>query len=300
MRLRVLTLLSVVALFIGGAVPAQAASAGHTYLALGDSVAFGTDPNRDPRVASNMVGYPDYVASSLNLKDVNASCPGEATGGFISLHGLDNVCRPYRFTFGLPLHVSYSGTQLAFAERYLRAHRGTRLVTINLGANDVFALEGPICKLDPTCIAKGLPKILKHMEANLETIFEGLRDTGYEGLIVALDYYSLQYPDTSGAQLLNGPMMAAASEYHVLIADGLGAFAGAASAPANPPGLAGTTCAAGLTIVDVTGPPPPPLPNCNVHPTQLGHQLLATAILNAIVASCEEHNPKACLNGEGD
>ena len=43
----------------------------------------------------------------------NASCPGEATGGFISPTGLDNVCRPYRTTF--PLHVAYTGTQLAFA-----------------------------------------------------------------------------------------------------------------------------------------------------------------------------------------
>lgn len=276
-------LLCAVGLSLVGAVPAQATSEGHGYLALGDSVAFGTDPNRDPRVASNMVGYPDYVASMLNIGEVNASCPGEATGGFISLTGLDNVCRPYRFFFNLPLHVSYSGSQLAFAESYLEANPRTRLVTIDLGANDVFVLEGRVCGGDPACIAAGLPTTLANIEANLETIFKGLRATGYTGLIVALTYYSLQYPDTTGAQALNAPIITAAQKYGVFIADGLAAFAGAASAPANPPGAAGTTCAAGLTIVDLTTSPI----SCNVHPTQLGHQLLAKAIVKAIAASCQ-------------
>jgi lysophospholipase L1-like esterase len=293
---RLFALVSAFALSMLGALPASATSEGHGYLALGDSVAFGTDPNRDPRVASNMVGYPDYVASALNVEEVNSSCPGEATGGFISLSGLDNVCRPYRFFFKLPLHVSYNGTQLAFAESYLRANPGTRLVTIDLGANDFFALEDHICHFVPACIVAGTPKILADMQANLETIFKDLRATGYSGLIVALTYYSLQYPDTSGAQLLNGPMIAAAAKYGVLIADGIAPFASAASAPANPPGAAGTTCAAGLTIVDLDLGGTPPTPNCNVHPTQLGHQLLAESILDTIAASCPAHSLQGCLN----
>ena len=296
MKVRLLALVSAFVLSLLGALPASASSEGHGYLALGDSVAFGTDPNRDPRVASNMVGYPDYVASALNVEEVNSSCPGEATGGFISLTGLDNVCRPYRFVFKLPLHVSYTGTQLAFAEGYLRANPGTRLVTIDLGANDFFALEDHICHFVPSCIAAGTPGILADMEANLETIFKDLRGTGYSGLIVALTYYSLQYPDTSGAQLLNGPMIAAAAKYGVLIADGIAPFASAASAPANPPGAAGTTCAAGLTIVDLDLGGHPPTPNCNVHPTQLGHQLLAESILDTIAASCSAHSLEGCLN----
>ena len=307
MKLRVLALMTAVVLSLLGAVPVSADGGGGngggdnnndhqegTYLALGDSVAFGTDPNRDPRVASNMVGYPGYVASALDLKEVNASCPGEATGGFISLTGLDNVCRPYRFVYKLPLHVTYSDTQLAFAERYLRSHRDTSLVTIDLGANDIFALQDHICHNDPTCIGAGIPGILHNMQVNLETIFKGLRHAGYRGRIVALTYYSLAYPDTSGAQLLNGPMIAAAAKYHVLIADGVAPFAGAASAPANPPGAAGTTCAAGLTVVDITTTPS----NCNVHPTQLGHRLLAESILDTIAASCEAHDAERCLKAD--
>jgi hypothetical protein len=90
-------------------------------------------------------------------------------------------------------------------------------------------------------------------------------------------------------------MIAAAAKYGVLIADGIAPFASAASAPANPPGAAGTTCAAGLTIVDVTSKIPPP-PSCNVHPTQLGHQLLAKSILDTIAASCPAGSLHGCLN----
>ena len=222
---------------------------------------------------------------------MTVSCPWEACDRFVSLTGRDNVCRPYRFVFKLPLHVSYSGTQLAFAERFLRSHENTSLVTIDLGANDIFALQDHICHFDPTCIANGIPGILANMQANLETIFKSLRHAGYRGVIVALTYYSLSYPDTSGALLLNGPMVAAAAKYNVLVADGVAPFAGAASAPANPPGLAGTTCAAGLTVVDLTTSPS----NCNVHPTQLGHSLLAKSILDTIAASCKAHDAERCL-----
>ena len=57
---------------------------GGAALALGDSVAFGYNPLLDFRVASNFVGYPEVVSRRLDLRDVNASCPGEATGGFLN------------------------------------------------------------------------------------------------------------------------------------------------------------------------------------------------------------------------
>ena len=82
----------------------------------------------DPHLHTNCVGWPDVVAQTLHLHDVNASCPGEATGGFISPTGIDNICRPYKAAY--PLHVHYTGTQLAFALSYLRAHLNVRLVTL--------------------------------------------------------------------------------------------------------------------------------------------------------------------------
>ena len=216
MRVRLLAILSTVALFALGTIPASAASEGHSYLALGDSVPFGFNPN--PALwsnADNFIGYPEIVAQRLNIEDVNATCPGEATGGFLSLTGTDNACRPYRFFLHEPLHVNYSGTQMAFALAYLRSNANTRLVTLTLGANDVFHLQH-VCDAtfphDPVqsglCVLNGLPVVLQTMAANLNMIFAGIRSTGYNGLIVAVTYYSLTYPNTSGADLLNGPMKA--------------------------------------------------------------------------------------------
>src|SRR4029077_8271047 len=96
---------------------------------------------------------------------------------------------------------------------YLRSHPNTRLVTLTLGANDVFHLQH-VCDAtfphDPVqaglCVLNGLPVVLQTMAANLNTIFAGIRSTGDNGLIVAVTYYSLAYPNTSGADLLNHPI----------------------------------------------------------------------------------------------
>src|SRR5713226_857578 len=102
------------------------------YLALGDSVVFGyiTQAGFEYSNPANFVGYPDYVAQSLRFTEVNASCPGEATAGFISVTGADNGCRPFRAHF--PLHAAYTATQFDFATDVLQAHRNTRLVTIGI------------------------------------------------------------------------------------------------------------------------------------------------------------------------
>lgn len=273
---KVLVALCTLGLLLVGAVPAQAERERHGYLALGDSVAFGTDPNKDPRNATLFHGYPDFVSRQLDIENVNPSCPGEATGGFIDPNGLDNVCRPYRAAF--PLHVAYTGTQLAFAESFLRSHPRTRLVTIDLGANDIFALT-KMCGASTACFNSNLPVFLANMDANLRTIFAGLRGTGYRGLIVALTYYALNYADpasVAGAQALNNVMAdAAAHSDHVLIADGFTAFQAISLALGG-----GDSCAAGLRLVNLmTG-------QCDVHPTPLGHTLLATAIVRTVAASC--------------
>jgi lysophospholipase L1-like esterase len=284
MRVKLFALLSAAVLFALAAVPASATSEGHSYLALGDSVPFGYSPLIDPSDASNFVGYPETVARQLNIEDVNATCPGEATGGFLSLTGTDNVCRPYRAA--VPLHISYSGTQMAFATAYLRSHPGTRLVTLTLGANDLFRWQKD-CAAGAsvgTC-PLGLFGMLAVMQANLNTILGAIRATGYTGLIVAVTYYALDYHDTSGTALLNSPMVAAANANGALIASGLDAWAGTAAG--------GFSCAAGLLIVTAPGV-------CDVHPTPLGRDLLAAKVISTIEASCPANSAIGCLNRNRD
>jgi lysophospholipase L1-like esterase len=285
MRVRLLALLGAATLLVLGAVPASAAAGGQglSYLALGDSVPFGFNPLVDASNAGNFVGYPEIVAERLSLQDVNATCPGEATGGFLSPTGTDNVCRPYRSVF--PLHVSYSGTQMDFALNYLSTHKHTRLVTLTLGANDYFRFLKD-CAVDPTfgTCPLGLSGVLATMLANLTTIFAKIRAAGYNGVLIGVTYYALNYvTGADGTVALNGPMVAAVTGAGGLVASGFDAWRATAFSAG-----AGDSCAAGLLIALPTG-------GCDVHPTPLGRDLLAQKVIDTIAASCGFDSPSRCL-----
>lgn len=299
MRVRLLALLSAASLFLLGAVPAQAEGQGGnggdngngSYLALGDSVPFGFNPLVNAKDADNFVGYPEIVAGQLELKDVNATCPGEATGGFLSLTGTDNVCRPYRFLLKDPLHVKYSGTQMAFALSYLRHHHNTRLITLTVGANDAFRWQKDCMKgaTFGTC-PLGFNGVLAVMQDNLNTILANIRATGYTGLIVGVTYYALDYNSPLGTLALNQQMIAAAAAHGALIADGFTAWASVAATKGG-----GDSCKAGLLIRNLPSLVPT-LGPCDVHPTPLGRDLLAGAVVQTIAASCPEHDAQGCLD----
>ena len=292
MKVRFLALLSALALWLVAAIPASASSEGHPYLALGDSVTFGFSPLLDPSNASNFIGYPDIVAQRLNVEDVNPACSGEATGSFISLTGLDNVCRPYRAAF--PLHVSYTGTQLQFATNFLKNNPRTRLVSFMLDANDLFRVSsgapGPAPWPPTGCYTPNLGLYFATCAVqNMTTIFKAIRDTGYHGLLVVLTYYALDYSSASGVfvtqQLLNKAMLTAAAPFNVVVAHGFEALQGAAQP------FGGDSCKAGLLIVLSTSPL-----TCDVHPTPKGRDLLAGAVVDAVAASCPAASAKGCLN----
>jgi lysophospholipase L1-like esterase len=244
-----------------------------TYLALGDSVVFGFISGDGFAYINpdNFVGYPDYAGRALRLQSVNASCPGEASGGFQTAPpgGNDNGCRPFKAHF--PLHVSYGSalTQLDFATTFLRGHRHTRLVTLGLGANDAFILQRT-CGGDQTCVVHGL----QAMSANIDAILGALRATGYDGVLEVVNYYSLDYGDPNqvgAAQSLNQFVTASAAKHHAVIADAFNAFKNAAAV------AGGHTCEVGLLNIG-TSTPAPAFPNCDVHPSQSGQQLLARVV----------------------
>lgn len=278
LRLRILALLVGATLLLSTA-PALANDDEGGYLALGDSVAFGFDPlvsvadRSDPE---NFIGYPEAVAEMLDIDVTNASCPGEASGGFISLTGVDNSCRPYRFIGHFPLHVDYDTSQLDFAVAHLREHPATHLITINIGANDVFVLQKRCTQLNPTdpakaaeCILDGLPGLLRTLGSNLATIYGRIRgEAGYHGQLVALTYYSRDYRDPLGVRvisLINDVVAEATLTADGRVASGFTAFAVASAA------FGGDTCAAGLLIrLSPT--------SCDIHPSPKGRDLLAATI----------------------
>lgn len=230
------------------------------YLALGDSVAFGFNPLVDLKT-TEVRGYPELLAAKRGLEITNLACPGEASGGFVSTTGADNHCRENRQQY--PLHVAYEGTQLTAAVEYLRASPATQLVTIDLGANDVFLLDH-VCSRDLTCILTNLVATMGNYERNLDFIFAQLRSV-YDGPLVALTIYN-PYPADSTAQYaiekIDTMLGEKIAEHGGIVADGMTTFAAAGH---------GDPCKAGLLIALPDG-------TCDVHPTAAGARVLADAV----------------------
>jgi lysophospholipase L1-like esterase len=263
--------------------PVNGSDANGTYLALGDSVAFGyVPPDAVPAPkyldAHSFVGYPEYLAQQLNERVTNASCPGETTGSMLVAGAQSNGCEnspgsPVGYATLYPLHAQYQGTQMDYALHYLAAHKHTRLITIDIGANDAFLCQETT--LDHCSSRAELLGVANEIAVNLGTIFHDLRVVaGYDGPIVALTYYSLSYSDPVQlgiAQFLDSVIAGVTTANGGLVADGFGAFQGPSAA------FGGDPCAAGLLIKLPDG-------TCNIHPSPAGHRLLAAAIANAIGA----------------
>lgn len=267
------------ALTVFWAVPASARSTSNyhpnSYLSLGDSVTFGYNPILvKPGVNPDVfVGFPQLAAalSQPKLKVSNASCPGETSTSLISGTRPDNGCQDYREFIGA-LHVSYAGSQLQYAARYVAANPGTKLVSLMIGANDSFLLQHACEQKAPasvnSCIVAGLPRLLTTLRANIRTIYKDLRRAGFTGEFVAVTYYSLNYRDwfsTLVISALNIVLADVTKRFDGKVADGFTAFAHAAA------GSGGDSCAAGL-LIRLT-------PNsCDIHPSPAGAALLAAAV----------------------
>jgi lysophospholipase L1-like esterase len=272
-QIRLSLSLVLAALCAGSAAAGEYRESGRA-LALGDSVVFGyiTQAGHAYVNADNFIGSPEYLAELLHMDTVNAGCPGETTTSFLSASAPDHGCRSFRAAF--PLHVAYSSTQLAFATAFLGQHPGTDLVTIGLGANDVFVLQDA-CAGAPNpaqCIQSGLPAVLGAVGSNMAVTLAQLRATGFGGVIVIVNYYSPDYSDptqTAITALLNQAIAAPAMAYGAVVADVFSAFQSAVSNPA----VGGKTCNAGLLNVD-----PQDATLCDVHPSQSGQRLIAKTV----------------------
>ena len=187
MKIRIVIL--IVILMAGASVQAQ-----QTYMAIGDSLAFGFQQDKfvsellsgtyDP--ANFNTGYVDVFGSILrnslpNLKTVNFSCPGETT---ITL--AVGGCPFHNSLIALPLHQSYPGStpQLRAAVDYLQAHPGeVLLITLTIGANDLLnVISG--CNRDATCVQAALPALMDNAGSALETEIVILKTVSPQSLVL--------------------------------------------------------------------------------------------------------------------
>lgn len=253
------------------AAPSSTEAGGGAYLALGDSVPFGFRGGAvaDFRNEDAFIGYPELVAAERGLEVINASCPGETTASFLDARAQSNGCQNslqggggYRTAY--PLHVRYESpeqSQLDFAVDTLTGNEDVELVTLQIGANDTFLCQ----RTTPTrCTdAADLQVLAETVQANLDLILSTLRgDAGYDGQIVVVTYYALDYSTGFGATTrdLNAGLARVAEANDADVADGFAAFESRAGE------AGGDSVAAGLV-----------LPN-DVHPTEQGQQLLAAAV----------------------
>lgn len=180
--IRTLCLLLVLAVLPAGwsvrsASAASVVSPKSYYLALGDSLAFGYQPNFDWSH-----GYAQDLYANLRThgatSSVNYGCAGETAYTFI--HG---GCPYHNF---LMLHNYYSGTQLSAAVNFIKAHPGkVSPVTIDIGANDLKSLINT-----STCAVSDYTGPLATFDSNFKYILTQLASAlAGKGTIVVMNYY---------------------------------------------------------------------------------------------------------------
>ncbi|GAB97629.1 lysophospholipase L1-like esterase [Kineosphaera limosa] len=153
------------------------------YLALGDSLTAGYQPDRagrrasdDPRggfvgiVAAGLARQPDIGTLGRRVQVTNLGCTGETSATMVE----GGRCT-YRG------HAS----QLSAARAYLRANPQTALVTVTIGANDVRACLSAT-DLDRGCANRAFDLL----EARLGTIVSAIRADAPGARVVVTDYYN--------------------------------------------------------------------------------------------------------------
>jgi lysophospholipase L1-like esterase len=146
------------------------------YLALGDSLSQGVQPNAAGNSVETGQGYPDQVYAVLHpkypaLELAKLGCPGETTSTMIN----GGICR-------YP-----GGSQLAAAVAFLQAHRGhVLLVTLDIGANDPEDCGSWASLGGMSCLRAEIPGAVSH----LSMILTRLRAAAGAGVrIVGMSYY---------------------------------------------------------------------------------------------------------------
>lgn len=194
------------------------------YLALGDSLAAGVQPNASGQSVITSQGYASDIAADLQRRDddmkfVNLACPGESTDTM--LNG------------GCPAPHAYAD-QTDAAVAFLKAHQHARiLVTIDIGANDVddCLSQG----INQACVAQGINDVA----TNLPQILTKLKAAaGPRTNFSAMNYYDPFLAEwlagPAGQQLaaesvklgetLNGVLAGAYGAFHIPVVDVSGRF----------------------------------------------------------------------------
>jgi len=230
------------------------------YLALGDSIAYGLQPDKGTRPSAFHTGYVDVFAARLRklspkIQVVNYGCPGESTVTF-TRGGCDWLAE------GNKLHDAFRGSQLEAARSFLRAHRGrVSPITVTLWGNDLLPLSQK---------GKRAPGAIASFASRFNSILRQLRATAPTAEIIVSGAWNPEADRLAQAQplyrSLDAAIARAAAASRARVANTFAAF--------NPPGNVraqkARLCA--LTFFCSKGDP---------HPTDAGYRAMANAFLAA-------------------
>jgi lysophospholipase L1-like esterase len=233
----------------------------HSYMALGDSLSFGYQPNLDFNSGfADDIFHDEQKANVTAL--INYACAGESTQTII-----DGGC-PGRFLH----HGSYTGPQLQAAVDFLKTARNrghVSPITLEIGSNDVINDWN-----EKTCSANSSAGAdLARMDTNLTKVILpellGALGSGTKagnGDLHMLNYYNpyaKECPDSAPfIHTLNDHLQADAAQLRVPVVDVYTAFGGDASMASN---ICQYTWICDARFHDV-------------HPTNMGYQVIAKAV----------------------
>jgi len=233
----------------------------HYYMALGDSLSFGYQPNLD-----FSAGFADDIFNDLHFVDVtgivNYACAGETTDTFI--HG---GCVG-RFAH----HGSYTGAQLTAAVDFLKkeANRGhVSPITLEIGSNDVIPdwdqftctaspnVDIDLARMDANLTKVILPQLVNALQSRINA------NNGDLHLLNYYNPYAKECPNSAQfVHTLNDHLAADAAQFKIPVVDIYGAFGGDANMAAN---VCNYTWICDSRLHDI-------------HPTNTGYKVIAKAV----------------------
>jgi lysophospholipase L1-like esterase len=293
------------ALGLGALVSAPAAgAAGNTYLALGNSLAYGFHqaqffseyPSVNPENFDQ--GYVDDFANTLKASEpglqlINDGCPGETTEAF--LHGSGNgdgfeqvFCSNFPEETPFPdgfLHHRYETSQLTNALAIIKEDHVTT-ITLDIGSNDLLQFLEKSCGFpkENKCTELQVAEEAAHIVSNVGIILTDLHAAAPHAQIVYLAAYNPYPVVTPGGDLQLAALNAALGN----VAASIPKVDFANAEPVfNPSGTSGgpesgdipTICA--YTAMCPGGTFNPASPEADIHPTKLGYEVLAGLVAQA-------------------
>jgi lysophospholipase L1-like esterase len=241
------------------------------YLALGDSIAYGIQPDKVDKglpPSGFRTGYVDVFAKRLRqpsptIRVVNYSCPGESTVSFVR-----GGC-PWLLE-GRKLHDPIEGSQQKAALAFLAAHRGqVSPITLSLFGNDVTPLADA-CKGNFACIEKRAPRATAQFSSRLAGILQRLRAAAPDAEIIVTGAWNFNADDLKRTDPLfssiNASMVRAAASADARFAATFPAF--------NPRGNVARERARICSLTFSCSRDDP-------HPTDAGYRAIAAAVWKA-------------------